>query len=85
MIFLFRDLGGLQTKSLNLYCVTSRQEVQGRSCLTDFHGMELTRDKICSLIKMLGGSKLEEFEQGSFFIIYLFGGHQTCCKSMVKF
>ena len=31
-----------------------RQEVQGRSCLTDFHGMELTRDKICSLIKMLG-------------------------------
>eukprot|EP00913_Durusdinium_trenchii_P016658 g15657.t1 len=25
--------------------------VQGRSCLTDFHGMTLTRDKICSLIK----------------------------------
>ena len=29
------------------------QEVQGRSCLTDFHGMQLTRDKICSLIKPL--------------------------------
>ena len=27
------------------------EEVQGRSCLTDFHGMNLTRDKICSLIK----------------------------------
>lgn len=27
------------------------EEVQGRSCLTDFHGMQLTRDKICSLIK----------------------------------
>merc|ERR1712203_1069826 len=27
------------------------EEVQGRNCLTDFHGMELTRDKICSLIK----------------------------------
>lgn len=27
------------------------EEVQGRSCLTDFHGMSLTRDKICSLIK----------------------------------
>ena len=26
-------------------------QVQGRSCLTDFHGMSLTRDKICSLIK----------------------------------
>jgi len=29
----------------------SIEEVQGRSCLTDFHGMTLTRDKICSLIK----------------------------------
>merc|ERR1719299_198162 len=26
-------------------------EVQGRNCLTDFHGMSLTRDKECSLIK----------------------------------
>mmetsp|Transcript_10132 Transcript_10132/g.13404 ORF Transcript_10132/g.13404 Transcript_10132/m.13404 type:complete len:269 (+) Transcript_10132:58-864(+) len=27
------------------------EEVQGRSCLTDFHGMSLTRDKECSLIR----------------------------------
>merc|ERR1719263_1063999 len=27
------------------------EEVQGRNCLTDFHGMELTRDKQCSLIR----------------------------------
>jgi len=27
------------------------EDVQGRNCLTDFHGMELTRDKYCSLVK----------------------------------
>jgi len=27
------------------------EDVQGRNCLTDFHGMSLTRDKECSLIK----------------------------------
>merc|ERR1712113_19073 len=27
------------------------EEVQGRNCLTDFHGLILTRDKLCSLIK----------------------------------
>merc|ERR1712046_460134 len=27
------------------------EEVQGRNCLTDFHGLSLTRDKICSLIR----------------------------------
>jgi len=27
------------------------EDVQGRNCLTDFHGMSLTRDKQCSLIK----------------------------------
>jgi len=27
------------------------EEVQGRNCLTDFHGMTLTRDKQCSLIR----------------------------------
>ena len=27
------------------------EEVQGDNCLTNFHGMELTRDKQCSIIK----------------------------------
>ena len=27
------------------------QEVQGRNCLSDFHGMSLTRDKLQSLIR----------------------------------
>jgi len=27
------------------------EEVQGRNCLTDFHGLTLTRDKLCSLIR----------------------------------
>merc|ERR1712014_121221 len=27
------------------------EDVQGRNCLTDFHGMDLTRDKLCSLIR----------------------------------
>jgi len=27
------------------------EEVQGRNCLSDFHGMRLTRDKQCSLIR----------------------------------
>jgi len=27
------------------------QEIQGKSCLTDFHGMSLTRDKMCQLMK----------------------------------
>merc|ERR1711981_341158 len=27
------------------------EDIQGRNCLTDFHGMSLTRDKVCSLIK----------------------------------
>merc|ERR1711972_1184994 len=27
------------------------EEVQGRNCLTDFHGMTLTRDKLYSLIR----------------------------------
>lgn len=29
----------------------SIEEVQGRNCLTNFHGMCLTRDRLCSLIK----------------------------------
>jgi len=35
-------------------------DVQGRNCLTDFHGLELTRDKQCSLIKKWG-SLLEAY------------------------
>jgi len=27
------------------------EEVQGRNCLTDFHGMGFTRDKLCSLVR----------------------------------
>ncbi|XP_033097321.1 40S ribosomal protein S3a-like [Anneissia japonica] len=27
------------------------EEVQGKSCLTNFHGMSLTRDKCCSMVK----------------------------------
>merc|ERR1712113_461640 len=27
------------------------EDVQGRNCLTDFHGLTLTRDKLCSLIR----------------------------------
>jgi len=27
------------------------EEVQGKNCLTDFHGLSLTRDKLCSLIR----------------------------------
>jgi small subunit ribosomal protein S3Ae len=27
------------------------EEVQGRNCLTDFHGLSYTRDKLCSLVR----------------------------------
>ncbi|CEM22667.1 unnamed protein product [Vitrella brassicaformis CCMP3155] len=27
------------------------EEIQGKNCLTDFHGMDFTRDKICSLVR----------------------------------
>lgn len=27
------------------------EDVQGRNCLTDFHGMNITRDRLCSLIR----------------------------------
>eukprot|EP01068_Selenidium_serpulae_P004124 Selendium_serpulae@DN3424_c0_g1_i1.p1 len=33
-------------RKIKLIC----EDVQGKSCLTDFHGMDMTRDKICNLI-----------------------------------
>ena len=27
------------------------EDVQGKNCLTDFHGTDLTRDKMCSMVK----------------------------------
>eukprot|EP00441_Pelagodinium_beii_P044997 CAMPEP_0197625302 /NCGR_PEP_ID=MMETSP1338-20131121/4695_1 /TAXON_ID=43686 ORGANISM="Pelagodinium beii, Strain RCC1491" /NCGR_SAMPLE_ID=MMETSP1338 /ASSEMBLY_ACC=CAM_ASM_000754 /LENGTH=263 /DNA_ID=CAMNT_0043195665 /DNA_START=46 /DNA_END=837 /DNA_ORIENTATION=+ len=44
------DLKGdedLAFRKIRLCC----EEVEGNSCLTNFHGMDLTRDKLCSLIK----------------------------------
>eukprot|EP01056_Protomagalhaensia_sp_Gyna25_P002822 Protomagalhaensia_sp_Gyna_25__2821@NODE_2634_length_973_cov_1315_692719_g2195_i0_p1_GENE_NODE_2634_length_973_cov_1315_692719_g2195_i0NODE_2634_length_973_cov_1315_692719_g2195_i0_p1_ORF_typecomplete_len261_score55_62Ribosomal_S3Ae/PF01015_18/9_9e94Transcrip_act/PF04949_13/1_6e03Transcrip_act/PF04949_13/0_53_NODE_2634_length_973_cov_1315_692719_g2195_i0138920 len=34
-------------RKVKLYC----EDVQGKSCLTDFHGLELTRDYLCSLVR----------------------------------
>uniref|UniRef100_A0A671DVW3 Small ribosomal subunit protein eS1 n=1 Tax=Rhinolophus ferrumequinum TaxID=59479 RepID=A0A671DVW3_RHIFE len=28
------------------------EDVQGKNCLTNFHGMDLTRDKMCSMVKI---------------------------------
>merc|ERR1711979_152178 len=44
------DLNGDEDQSFKKIklCV---EEVQGRNCLTDFHGLTLTRDKLCSLIR----------------------------------
>merc|ERR1712060_403612 len=44
------DLNGDEDQSFKKIklCV---DEVQGRNCLTDFHGLTLTRDKLCSLIR----------------------------------
>lgn len=27
------------------------EDVQGKTCLTNFHGMKFTRDKLCSIVK----------------------------------
>lgn len=44
---LMKDAEDLAYKKIKL-CV---EEVQGRHCLTDFHAMDLTRDKRCHLIR----------------------------------
>ncbi|KAB0387948.1 hypothetical protein FD755_002904, partial [Muntiacus reevesi] len=32
-------------------CKLTTEDVQGQNCLTSFHGMNLTRDKMCSMVK----------------------------------
>jgi len=44
---LMTDSEDLGYKKIRL-CI---EEIQGRNCLTDFHGMELTRDKLNSLLR----------------------------------
>jgi len=44
---LMTDSEDLAYKKIRL-CI---EEIQGRNCLTDFHGMELTRDKLNSLLR----------------------------------
>lgn len=42
--------GGDETQAfrkIRLVC----EDVQGTSCVTNFHGMDMTRDKLCSLIR----------------------------------
>merc|ERR1719313_2853728 len=34
-------------RKMKLVC----EEIQGTTCLTNFHGMDFTRDKLCSLVK----------------------------------
>jgi len=43
------DLNGGEAdfRKFRLIC----EDVQGRNCLTNFHGMKFTRDKLCSIIK----------------------------------
>lgn len=36
------------------------EDVQGKNCLTNFHGMDLTRDKMCSMVKKWQVRNLQE-------------------------
>ena len=47
MSLLFRLANHQGYRKVKLCC----EDVQGTSVLTNFHGMDLTRDKLCSLIK----------------------------------
>lgn len=38
------------------------EEVQGKTCLTNFHGMTFTRDKLCSIVKKWHVSGVYKFE-----------------------
>ena len=46
------DLKGdedLAFRKIRLCC----EEVEGNSCLTNFHGMDLTRDKVCHTARIM--------------------------------
>lgn len=40
------------------------EDVQGKNCLTNFHGMDLTRDKMCSMVKKWQVRKERGFRAG---------------------
>ncbi|VDN15924.1 unnamed protein product [Dibothriocephalus latus] len=46
------SLGDLNDKTQDIFRKFKLQveDVQGRQCLTNFHGMDLTRDKLCGLV-----------------------------------
>lgn len=45
------DESGVRDESGHKKIKLEVQEIQGKSCLTDFHGMSITRDRMCYLIK----------------------------------
>ncbi|MDG6100448.1 hypothetical protein EXU34_23730, partial [Alteromonas sp. ZYF713] len=46
------SLGDLSDKTQDIFRKFKLQveDVQGRQCLTNFHGMDLTRDKLCGMV-----------------------------------
>ena len=49
------------------------EEVQGRNLLTNFHGMSLTRDKMCSMVKKW---QVDFLSQNIFYdhLLWIYGG-----------
>ena len=45
------DGDGVRDESNHKKMKLEVQEIQGKACLTDFHGMSITRDRMCYLIK----------------------------------
>jgi len=45
------DDSGVKDESGHKCVKLEVQEIQGKNCLTDFHGMRITRDRMCYLIK----------------------------------